>query len=67
MGTWTIRIDGCGAHDNGKEYDADEQMRRFITLLKSYSQRIDSASFELTDGAGRVISSKDMTKEGEDG
>jgi hypothetical protein len=46
MGTWAIKINGCGAHDNKDfEGDADRLAADFVALLKAHGQKIDSAVF----------------------
>jgi len=57
MGTWTIKIQGTGAHHNDKhlplihkEVDANQIAKEFIGRLKKAGQQVKSAQFILEEG-----------------
>lgn len=51
MGSWSLTIHGHGIHDNGKDEDIDQIIKKFIADLHAAGHQLD-ASY-LTVGSGR--------------
>lgn len=59
MGNWSMHIEGHGIHDNGRDDDADAQLRVFAGKLADSGHDVHLATF--TSGATKELLNADDT------